>query len=114
MWNLSLPEGLHSPDLNVKNMSKQPCLSIFPIVFLLDTWILFFAHSLDTFTAFSSRDDILNKSRDKSDLAGIYSSYISHQLSKFPESKGLIGALIIEPGKNVYISNFIHIYGWIV
>lgn len=67
MWNLSLPEGLHSLDLNVKNMT------------------------------FCSRDDILNKSRDESDLAGIYSSYISHQLSKFPESKGLIGALIIEP-----------------
>ncbi|KAM5553913.1 bifunctional dethiobiotin synthetase/7,8-diamino-pelargonic acid aminotransferase, mitochondrial [Rosa sericea] len=67
MWNLSLPEGLHSPDLNVKNMT------------------------------FCSRDDILNKSRDNSDLAVIYSSFISHQLSKFPESKGLIGALIIEP-----------------
>ncbi|KAL6189075.1 hypothetical protein ACLB2K_040465 [Fragaria x ananassa] len=67
MWNLSLPVGLHSPDLNAKNLT------------------------------FCSRDDILNKSRDKSDLAEIYSSFVSHQLSKFPKSRGLVGALIIEP-----------------
>ncbi|XP_021808925.1 bifunctional dethiobiotin synthetase/7,8-diamino-pelargonic acid aminotransferase, mitochondrial [Prunus avium] len=67
MWNLSLPEGLRSWSLNLKNMT------------------------------FGSRDDIFVKSRDKSDLAGIYATYISEQLSKFPESKGYIGALIIEP-----------------
>ncbi|XP_044462822.1 bifunctional dethiobiotin synthetase/7,8-diamino-pelargonic acid aminotransferase, mitochondrial-like isoform X2 [Mangifera indica] len=50
-------------------------------------------------TTFSSRDDIFNKHRDKSDLAGIYSLYISKKLSQNSGLKGFdhIGALIIEP-----------------
>lgn len=105
MWNLSLPEGLRSWSLNLKNMSKWPLLShLFYFDLLLRYHILTF---IGTSTAFGSRDDIFVKSRDKSDLAGIYATYISEQLSKFPESKGYIGALIIEPGKITYTRNFI-------
>lgn len=55
-----------------------------------------------TFTAFASRDEIFHKGRDKSELATVYSSYISKLLSGF---KGLnnVGALIIEPGKIFYL-----------
>ncbi|KAJ0031304.1 hypothetical protein Pint_14193 [Pistacia integerrima] len=69
IWNLSLPEWLHAETVELENMT------------------------------FSSRDDIFNKHRDKSDLAGIYSSDISHKLSQNPGLKGFdhIGALIIEP-----------------
>ncbi|KAE8676619.1 Bifunctional dethiobiotin synthetase/7,8-diamino-pelargonic acid aminotransferase [Hibiscus syriacus] len=54
---------------------------------------------------FRSRDEIFLKSRDSSNLAGLYSSYISQQLSQYSTLSGtkLIGALIIEPGKK-YIS----------
>lgn len=45
---------------------------------------------------FSSRDEIFCKSRDESDLSGIYSLYISQHLSGSMGSK-YIGALIIEP-----------------
>ncbi|KAJ4827784.1 Bifunctional dethiobiotin synthetase/7,8-diamino-pelargonic acid aminotransferase, mitochondrial [Turnera subulata] len=51
--------------------------------------------------AFDSRDEIFDKSRDKSDLAVTYSSYISQKLVQYDSLEGTvhIGALIIEPGK---------------
>lgn len=57
------------------------------------------------FTAFNSRDDIFHKRRDGSDLAEIYSSYISKQLSQYSGSGRFnhIGALILEPGKISHI-----------
>ncbi|KAM2039774.1 hypothetical protein ACFX1T_013182 [Malus domestica] len=73
MWSLSLPKGLDSQILDLKNLT------------------------------FCSRDNVFDKSRDKSDIAALYSTHISEQLSKFPESKGLIGSLIIEPGKVTHI-----------
>ncbi|XP_015878220.3 bifunctional dethiobiotin synthetase/7,8-diamino-pelargonic acid aminotransferase, mitochondrial [Ziziphus jujuba] len=66
-WNLSLPEGLQSHSLKYGN-----------------TW-------------FSSRSEVFHLSRDKSDIAEIYSSHIAHTLAQYPESKGIIGALILEP-----------------
>lgn len=53
---------------------------------------------LDIPTAFNSREDIFLESRDASDLARAYSSYISEHLSASRKSAH-IGALIIEPGK---------------
>ncbi|KAF4383950.1 hypothetical protein G4B88_016383 [Cannabis sativa] len=70
-WNLSLPEGMHSNKLK------------------------------DADITFSSRNEVFNTSRDKSNLAEIYSSYISFELARYPESKGSIGALIMEPGKKL-------------
>ncbi|KAG8651802.1 hypothetical protein MANES_06G023800v8 [Manihot esculenta] len=69
IWKLCFPEGMRSGNVICKDM------------------------------AFSSRDDIFHKSRDKSDLYGIYSSYISQQLSPYSRSNRTIhiGALIIEP-----------------
>lgn len=62
---------------------------------------------LTFFTAFQSRGDIFSNDRDGSSLAGIYSSFISQQLSAYSGLTGFghIGALIIEPGKklNVFI-----------
>ncbi|KAJ6407045.1 hypothetical protein OIU84_010540 [Salix udensis] len=68
-WNLSLPEGMHCKNMIKKGMS------------------------------FSTRDKIFDKSRDKSDLTGVYSSYISQKLLQYPGLKESIhvGALIIEP-----------------
>ncbi|KAJ6993934.1 bifunctional dethiobiotin synthetase/7,8-diamino-pelargonic acid aminotransferase [Populus alba x Populus x berolinensis] len=68
-WNLSLPEGMHC-----ENMTKKD-------------------------TNFSTRDEIFDKSRDKSNLTGVYSSYISQKLLQYPGLKESIhvGALIIEP-----------------
>lgn len=56
---------------------------------------------LTSFTAFASRDDIFQQTRDESNLAKIYSAYISQQLSQYSGSGGFnhIGALIMEPGK---------------
>ncbi|CAH2042837.1 unnamed protein product [Thlaspi arvense] len=50
---------------------------------------------------FSLRDELFFKSRDSSDLAGRYSTFISQQLLLASEPSGFtkIGALIIEPGK---------------
>uniref|UniRef100_A0A7N2L1K3 Uncharacterized protein n=1 Tax=Quercus lobata TaxID=97700 RepID=A0A7N2L1K3_QUELO len=69
VWKLSLPEGLH---LEIPKLENK---------------------------AFSSRDEIFHKIRDKSDLARNYSSYISEQLSQYSGSGGFypIGALILEP-----------------
>ncbi|PNT32143.1 hypothetical protein POPTR_006G170400v4 [Populus trichocarpa] len=68
-WNLSLPEGMHCENMIKKDMN------------------------------FSTRDEIFDKSRDKSDLTGVYSSYISQKLLQYPGLKESIhvGALIIEP-----------------
>lgn len=56
---------------------------------------------LTCFTAFRSRDELFDKTRDNSNLAGGYSSFISQQLCLYSGSKGCrhLGALIIEPGK---------------
>uniref|UniRef100_A0A6N2MQY0 Uncharacterized protein n=1 Tax=Salix viminalis TaxID=40686 RepID=A0A6N2MQY0_SALVM len=56
-WNLSLPEGMHCKNMIKKGMS------------------------------FSTRDKIFDKSRDKSDLTGVYSSYISQKLLQYPGLK---------------------------
>ncbi|XP_057966752.1 bifunctional dethiobiotin synthetase/7,8-diamino-pelargonic acid aminotransferase, mitochondrial isoform X2 [Malania oleifera] len=69
MWNLSLPEGMQDEKLKPEVIT------------------------------FTSRDELFCKSRDDSDLAGCYSSYISQQLLLHSGSEGFthIGALIIEP-----------------
>ncbi|GMY35413.1 bifunctional dethiobiotin synthetase/7,8-diamino-pelargonic acid aminotransferase, mitochondrial [Fagus crenata] len=69
VWKLSLPEGLHLETPKLENKD------------------------------FSSRDEIFHTIRDKSDVAKIYSSYISEQLSQYSGSGGIyhIGALIMEP-----------------
>ncbi|OMO91501.1 Aminotransferase class-III [Corchorus capsularis] len=69
IWNLSLPEGFHSETLKLEDMT------------------------------FRSRDEIFGKSRVKSNLAGLYSSYVSQQLSQYSGLSGIkqIGALILEP-----------------
>ncbi|EOY31725.1 Adenosylmethionine-8-amino-7-oxononanoate transaminases [Theobroma cacao] len=68
-WNLSLPEVFHSETLRPEDMT------------------------------FRSRDEIFLKSRDKSNLAGLYSSFASQQLSQCSGLSSIkqIGALIIEP-----------------
>ncbi|XP_014510153.1 bifunctional dethiobiotin synthetase/7,8-diamino-pelargonic acid aminotransferase, mitochondrial isoform X1 [Vigna radiata var. radiata] len=65
-WNISIPEGYNWESLKGESI------------------------------AFSSRDEVFHKGRDKSELATIYSSYISEVLSRFKGSKN-VGALIIEP-----------------
>lgn len=54
-------------------------------------------------TAFNSRDQVFNKSRDDSSLASIYSAYISQELllSSGSKNNSHSGALIIEPSKRV-------------
>ncbi|XWS70927.1 hypothetical protein CRYUN_Cryun03dG0092500 [Craigia yunnanensis] len=68
-WTLSLPEVFHSETLKLEDITLR------------------------------SRDEIFLKSRDKSNLAGLYSSYLSQQLSQYSGLSGIkqIGALIIEP-----------------
>ncbi|KAK8515581.1 hypothetical protein V6N12_075615 [Hibiscus sabdariffa] len=68
-WTLSLPEVFHSGNLEPEDIT------------------------------FRSRDEIFLKSRDKSNLADLYSSYVSQQLSQYSTLSGTkhIGALIIEP-----------------
>ncbi|KAK1560230.1 hypothetical protein Q3G72_023781 [Acer saccharum] len=68
-WDLSLPEWLHAKIVKIQDMT------------------------------FGSRDEIFDKSRDKSDLAAIYLSYISQTFLQNSECRGFdpIGALIIEP-----------------
>ncbi|XP_048133501.1 bifunctional dethiobiotin synthetase/7,8-diamino-pelargonic acid aminotransferase, mitochondrial isoform X2 [Rhodamnia argentea] len=66
VWKLSLPAMIHNESFEFDKMT------------------------------FSSRDEIFCKSRDESDLSGIYSSHISQHLSGSRGSK-YIGALIIEP-----------------
>ncbi|KAI4344386.1 hypothetical protein L6164_011620 [Bauhinia variegata] len=65
-WNLSLTEGLLSEILKVDNIT------------------------------FASRDEIFHKGRDKSELATVYSSYISDLLSGYTGFTH-VGALILEP-----------------
>ncbi|KAJ4709362.1 Bifunctional dethiobiotin synthetase/7,8-diamino-pelargonic acid aminotransferase, mitochondrial [Melia azedarach] len=69
IWNLSLPEGLHSENVQLENIT------------------------------FSSRDEIFDKIRDNSDIASIYSSYISQKILQNSGLRGSdhIGALIMEP-----------------
>eukprot|EP00257_Ricinus_communis_P019961 XP_015579090.1 bifunctional dethiobiotin synthetase/7,8-diamino-pelargonic acid aminotransferase, mitochondrial isoform X2 [Ricinus communis] len=69
IWNLTLPDAMHSQTETDKVM------------------------------AFGSRDELFDRSRDSSDLYGFYSSYISQLLSQYSGLKGTahIGALIIEP-----------------
>uniref|UniRef100_A0A2P2IS42 Uncharacterized protein n=1 Tax=Rhizophora mucronata TaxID=61149 RepID=A0A2P2IS42_RHIMU len=69
MWTLSLPDGMHPENVFHGEMTFSFCNQIF------------------------------DKSRDKSDLAAIYSAYISEQLLQYSGLKGSvhIGALIIEP-----------------
>ncbi|KAF5749436.1 bifunctional dethiobiotin synthetase/7 8-diamino-pelargonic acid aminotransferase mitochondrial [Tripterygium wilfordii] len=69
MWNLSLPRGLPSNFLKLED------------------------------TSFRSRDEIFDRRRDQTDIAGIYSLHIKQQLLRHSEMEGLnyIGALIIEP-----------------
>ncbi|XVF34248.1 hypothetical protein REPUB_Repub18cG0043300 [Reevesia pubescens] len=68
-WTLSLPEVFHSETFKLKDIT------------------------------FRSREEIFLKSRDKSNLATLYSSYVSQQLSQCSGLSGIkkIGALIIEP-----------------
>ncbi|XLR43214.1 hypothetical protein HN51_027252 [Arachis hypogaea] len=49
-----------------------------------------------SFASFASRDKIFLKGRDNSELAVVYSSYISKLLSRYRGSNN-IGALIMEP-----------------
>lgn len=58
------------------------------------------------FSVFSSRSEVFHLGRDKSNLAEIYSSYISQTLAQYPESKGIVGALILEPGKTFFLNIF--------
>ncbi|CAI9098544.1 OLC1v1035210C1 [Oldenlandia corymbosa var. corymbosa] len=68
VWKLQLPERIQ-----VDNLNTEDCL-------------------------FNLRDEIFEKSRDDSNVAGIYNSYISKELSSTSsETNALIGALIIEP-----------------
>lgn len=105
VWKLSLPEALHLEIPKLENKGK-------PYIFFKSTiilnchldLILCLFENFSTFlyfTAFSSRDEIFHKIRDKSDLARNYSSYISEQLLQYSGSGGFyhIGALIMEPGK---------------
>lgn len=69
-WTVSLPEVFHSATLKPED------------------------------TTFRARDEIFLKSRDKSNLAGLYSLYVSQQLSQYStlsETNKQIGALIMEP-----------------
>lgn len=68
-WSLSLPEVFHCETLKLEDIT------------------------------FRSRDEIFLKSREKSNLAGMYSSYVSQKLSQYSRLSGIkqIGALIIEP-----------------
>ncbi|KAJ7979489.1 Bifunctional dethiobiotin synthetase/7,8-diamino-pelargonic acid aminotransferase, mitochondrial [Quillaja saponaria] len=70
-----------------------------PTVFMCNgVWSLSFPqglHKLKKIT-FASRNEIFSKSRDKSEVAMMYSSYISEQLSA-SRGFGHIGALIMEP-----------------
>lgn len=59
----------------------------------------------DTSTAFASHDEIFHRGRDKSELATVYSSYISKVLSGSRGSSN-IAALIMEPGKILYVTLF--------
>lgn len=125
IWNLSLPDWFHSESVEHENRSKWTCsLSLSPpspqvtsslflwsivilcCAFRYNFWQIF--QFIWNFTAFSSCEDIFNKHRDKSDLAGIYSSYISQKLSQNPGLKGFhhIGALIIEPGEYILFHCF--------
>ncbi|KAL2977627.1 hypothetical protein AAZX31_13G078000 [Glycine max] len=65
-WNVSIPEGYHLESLKGKSIT------------------------------FASPDEIFHKGRDKSELATVYSSYISKVLSGFRGSNN-VGALIMEP-----------------
>ncbi|XP_057463174.1 bifunctional dethiobiotin synthetase/7,8-diamino-pelargonic acid aminotransferase, mitochondrial isoform X1 [Actinidia eriantha] len=69
VWKLSLPERMHPEKVNVED------------------------------TSFGLRDELFNKSRDGSSLAGCYSLYILKELSLHSGLRGFshIGALIIEP-----------------
>ena len=97
-WSLSLPEGFRQENLKLENISKFKLSNTNS--FLIYNIIEFF---VDTFTAFASRDEIFHKGRDKSELATVYSSYISKLLSGYRGSKN-IGALIMEPGKIFYMT----------
>ncbi|TYH36421.1 hypothetical protein ES332_D13G263800v1 [Gossypium tomentosum] len=69
-WTVSLPEVFHSATLKPED------------------------------TTFRARDEIFLKSRDESNLAGLYSLYVSQQLSQYStlsETNKQIGALIMEP-----------------
>ncbi|TYK09496.1 bifunctional dethiobiotin synthetase/7,8-diamino-pelargonic acid aminotransferase [Cucumis melo var. makuwa] len=66
-WYLSLPVGLQPETLRLEN------------------------------AFFNSRDEVFDEKRDGSDLAEIYSAYLSQQLSYSSKSKSLLGALIMEP-----------------
>nr|DAD45742.1 TPA_asm: hypothetical protein HUJ06_003972 [Nelumbo nucifera] len=66
-WNISLPEVLQSKSLKLENM------------------------------IFNSCEELFNGSRESSDLARSYSTYITQQLCLFLGSEDHIGALIIEP-----------------
>ncbi|KGN65428.1 bifunctional dethiobiotin synthetase/7,8-diamino-pelargonic acid aminotransferase, mitochondrial isoform X1 [Cucumis sativus] len=66
-WYLSLPVGLQPETLRLEN------------------------------AFFDSRDEVFDEKRDGSDLAEIYSAYLSQQLSNSSKSNSLLGALIMEP-----------------
>ncbi|XP_038878691.1 bifunctional dethiobiotin synthetase/7,8-diamino-pelargonic acid aminotransferase, mitochondrial [Benincasa hispida] len=66
-WYISLPVGLRPETLRLEN------------------------------AFFCSRNEVFDEKRDHSDLAGIYSAYLSQQLSYSSKSKSLLGALIMEP-----------------
>ncbi|KAK7388482.1 hypothetical protein VNO78_23298 [Psophocarpus tetragonolobus] len=65
-WNISIPEGYHQESLKSESITFVSC------------------------------DEIFDKGRDKSELATVYSSYISKLLSGFRGSSR-VGALIMEP-----------------
>lgn len=59
-WNLSLPEALHSKDLELEALK------------------------------FRSRDEIFARNRDNSNLAAAYASYISHQMLQYSDQTGAL------------------------
>lgn len=93
IWNLTIPEGFHIETSKLENIGKYTIIVYCHFRAISHVDLKFFA-------AFNSRDDIFHKRRYGSDLAEIYSSYISKQLSQYSGSGGVnhIGALILEPG----------------
>lgn len=94
-WNVSIPEGYHLESLKGKSISK---FKISNFNSFIDYCLEYNCFIVDAFTAFASPDEIFHKGRDKSELATVYSSYISKVLSGFRGSNN-VGALIMEPGK---------------
>ena len=73
------------------------------IVFPIKVYLLFCIINIMLFlSVFCSRNEVFDEKRDSSDLAGIYSAYLSQQLSDSSKFNSLLGALIMEPGNLMY------------